>query len=95
MTALVDWLTGAQSEARANEVDRVADAHVLLDTMLQGRSQVPVDIANAVDHERIVLAGHSYGAFRPAFATAGGSRGVAAHPHVRAIVGYQGLHTGQ
>ncbi len=86
--ALVDWLTGANSEARANEIDRVADAHLLLDTMVQGRSEVPVDIANAIDHERIVLAGHSYGAYT-AFATAAGSRGVAAHPHVRAIVGYQ------
>jgi predicted dienelactone hydrolase len=86
--ALVDWLTGAQSEARANEVDRVADAHLVLDTMLHGRPEVPVDIANAIDHERIVLAGHSYGAYT-AFATAAGSRGVAAHPHVRAIVAFQ------
>ena len=86
--SLVDWLMGANSDARTNEIDRVADAHLVLDTVLQGRPEVPVDIANAIDHERIVLAGHSYGAYT-AFATSAGSRGVAAHPHVKAIVGYQ------
>ena len=86
--ALADWLLGANSDARTNEVDRVADAHLVLDAVLRGGPEVPVDIANSVDRDRIVLAGHSYGAYT-AFATAAGSRGVAAHPHVSAIVGYQ------
>jgi len=86
--SLVDWLTGANSDARTNEIDRVADALLVLDAVLHGRLPVPVGIADAVDHERIVLAGHSYGAYT-AFATSAGSRGVAAHPHVKALVGYQ------
>jgi dienelactone hydrolase len=86
--ALVDWLLGTHSDDRTNEVDRVADAHFLLHAVLSGTAPVPVDVANAIDHERVVLAGHSYGAYT-AYATVAGSRGVAAHEHVRAIIGYQ------
>ncbi len=87
--ALADWLLGTHTDDLTNETNRVADAHFVLDTLLQGRPQVPVDIANAIDRQRIALAGHSYGAYT-AFATAAGSRGVAAHPHVGAIVAFQG-----
>lgn len=86
--ALADWLLGTHSDDRTNEMDRVADAHVVLHAMLAATDPVPVDIANAVDHGQVVLAGHSYGAFT-AFATAAGSRGVPAHPQVRAVVGFQ------
>lgn len=86
--SLVDWLTGQNTEARTNEIDRVADANLLLDAVLGGDTAIPADIAGAVDRDRIVLAGHSYGAYT-AFATAAGSRGVPAHPHARAIVGFQ------
>jgi len=85
---LIDWLLGNNDDDRTNEVNRVADAHFLLHALLSGDPAVPVDLVNAVDHERIVLAGHSYGAYT-AFATAAGSRGVAAHDRVRAIVGLQ------
>lgn len=86
--SLLDWLTGQNTEARTNEIDRVADANLLLDAALGAGGAIPADITAAVDRDRIVLAGHSYGAYT-AFATAAGSRGVAAHPHARAIVGYQ------
>lgn len=86
--ALVDWLLGTHSDDRTNEVDRVADAHFVLQALLTAAAPVPVDVANAVDHGRVVLAGHSYGAYT-AYATAAGSRGVAAHPHVRAVIGFQ------
>ncbi|MDO8389264.1 MAG: alpha/beta fold hydrolase [Actinomycetota bacterium] len=86
--ALFDWLLGTHTDDRTNEVNRVADAHLVLDTFLQGRAEVPIDVANAIDHEQVVLAGHSYGAYT-AFATAAGSRGVAAHPKVQAIIGLQ------
>lgn len=86
--ALFDWLLGTHTDDRTNEVNRVADGHLVLDTFLQGRPEVPVDIANAIAHDQVVLVGHSYGAFT-AFATAAGSRGVAAHPKVQAVVGYQ------
>ncbi len=86
--ALVDWLVGNNDDDRTNEVNRVADAHFVLHDLLNGNSAVPVDLLNAIDHDRIVLIGHSYGAYT-AFATAAGSRGVAAHDRVRAIVGLQ------
>jgi len=86
--ALFDWLLGTNTDDRTNEVNRVADAHLVLDTLLQGRPEIPVDVANAIDHDHVVLAGHSYGAYT-AFATAAGSRGVAAHPKVQAIIGLQ------
>ena len=85
---LVDWLLGTNTDDRTNEVNRVADAHLVLDTFLQARSEVPVDIANAIAHDKVVLAGHSYGAYT-AFATAAGSRGAAAHPKVQAVIGLQ------
>ena len=86
--ALVDWLLGNNDDDRTNEVNRVADAHFVLHALLNGDAAVPVDVINAIDHDRIVLAGHSYGAFT-AFATAAGSRGVAAHDRVRAVIGLQ------
>lgn len=85
---LTDWLLGNNDDDRTNEVNRVGDAHFVLHALLSGDAALPVDVANAVDHERVVLAGHSYGAYT-AFATAAGSRGVAAHDRVRAIVGLQ------
>lgn len=85
---LIDWLLGNHDDDRTNEVNRVADAHFLLHELLNGSPEVPVDILNAIDHERIALAGHSYGAYT-AFATVAGSRGVAAHDRVRAVVGLQ------
>lgn len=85
---LFDWLTGTQSDDRTNEVNRVADAHLVLNALLAGDPSVPADVMSAVDHDRVALAGHSYGAYT-AFAVAAGSRGVAPHSSVRAIVGFQ------
>lgn len=85
---LFDWLTGTQTDDRTNEVNRVADAHLVLDAVLDGHAQVPAPITAAVDRARVALAGHSYGAYT-AFAVAAGSRGVASHPAVRAIIGFQ------
>ncbi len=85
---LFDWLTGTQSDDRTNEVNRVADANLLLDALLNGSASVPADVAAAIDHSRVALAGHSYGAYT-AFAATAGSRGVAPHPAVRAIIGFQ------
>ncbi|CAB4365629.1 MAG: hypothetical protein F2681_05020 [Actinobacteria bacterium] len=87
--SLFDWLLGTNTDDRTNEVNRVADAHLILDTFLALPGDlVPIDVANAIDHTKVALAGHSYGAFT-AFATAAGSRGVAAHPKVQAVVGMQ------
>ncbi|MEQ1704095.1 MAG: hypothetical protein ABMA25_28645 [Ilumatobacteraceae bacterium] len=86
--SLMDWLTGQQADNRTNEINRIADAHFVISALLHGAAEVPVEIANAIDHERIALAGHSYGAFT-AFGTAAGSRGVASHPKVKAVVGFQ------
>ena len=87
--ALMDWLAGQQADNRTNEINRVADAHFLLAAMLHAVDGVPVDVANAIDHDQIVLIGHSYGAFT-AFGAAAGSRGVAPHPKVKAVVAFQG-----
>jgi len=85
---LFDWLTGTQSDDRTNEVNRVADANLVLNALLEGHPAVPADVTSAIDHDRVALAGHSYGAYT-AFAVAAGSRGVDPHPAVRAIIGFQ------
>ena len=86
--ALLDWMLGQHADDRTNEVNRVADAHFLLAALLGEHPLVSSDLRAAIDPEQVVLAGHSYGAYT-AFATAAGSRGVAAHPSVKAIVGFQ------
>lgn len=86
--ALADWLLGTHVDDRTNEVNRVADAHLLVRTMLHGHPSIDVGVLNAVDHDRIVLMGHSYGAYT-ALATVAGARGVAPHDRVRAVVGFQ------
>ena len=85
---LFDWLTGTQTDDKTNEINRVADANCLLDALLDGGSEVPADISAAIDRDRVALAGHSYGAYT-AFAVAAGSRGVAPHRAVKAVVGFQ------
>lgn len=86
--ALVDWLSGRHSDDRTNEVNRVGDAHLVLGAMLHGHAEIPADIAALVDPIRVVLAGHSYGAYT-AYATAAGSRGADPHEHVAAVIGFQ------
>ncbi len=85
---LVDWLTAQQTDDRTNEVNRVADAHLVIDALLHGHPEVPLGITEVLDHDRIAIAGHSYGAYT-AFATAAGSRGVDPHDRVRAVIGFQ------
>lgn len=86
--ALADWLSGNHVDDRTNETNRVADAHAVLAALTHGHDAVPVGVVNAIDHRRIVIAGHSYGAYT-AFATAAGARGVEPHPHVAAVIGFQ------
>ena len=86
--SLLDWLTGSQTDDATNEANRLADAHLVIDAVIHGAEGVPLDITNSVDPTRLVVAGHSYGAYT-AFAAAAGDRGVASHPSVRAVVGYQ------
>jgi predicted dienelactone hydrolase len=86
--ALLDWLTGRHVDDRTNEVNRVGDAHLVLDALLHGHEAVPSAITSMIHHERVALAGHSYGAFT-AFATAAGSRGIEAHERVGAVIGFQ------
>ncbi|MEX1106245.1 MAG: hypothetical protein WEB78_08610, partial [Ilumatobacteraceae bacterium] len=85
---LTDWLLGTHTDDRTNEVNRVADAHLVLRAMLHGDDNIPVDVLNSIDHARVALAGHSYGAYT-ALATAAGARGVEAHDVVRAAVVFQ------
>jgi predicted dienelactone hydrolase len=85
---LTDWLLGSHVDDRTNEINRVGDAHALLAALSPGGSMLPADVMAAIDHARVALAGHSYGAYT-AFATAAGARGVPAHDRVRAVVGLQ------
>lgn len=85
---LSDWLLGTFADDRTNEMNRVADAHALLVELQPGGAVLPPELLAAIDHDRLVLAGHSYGAYT-AFATAAGARGVPAHDRVRAVVGLQ------
>ena len=87
---LMDWLSGRHSDDRTNEVDRLADAHLLIAAMTDAAPEgvepaMPADVRGCVDADRIVVLGHSYGAFT-AFAASAGSRGVARHERVRAAV---------
>lgn len=86
--ALADWLLGSNVDDRTNEINRVGDAHFLVRALIHGHDGLPVDVLNAVDHDRIVLAGHSYGAYT-ALATAAGARGVASHDRIAATVVFQ------
>jgi predicted dienelactone hydrolase len=85
-----DGLADRPAGGQPHERDQPGRRRTLRDlgAAARRRGPVPVEIANAIDHERIALAGHSYGAFT-AFGTAAGSRGVAPHPKVRAVVGFQ------
>jgi predicted dienelactone hydrolase len=85
---LTDWLLGTHADDRTNEVNRVGDAHLLIDALVHGHDAIPSDVLAAVDHDRIALAGHSYGAYT-ALATAAGARGVAPHDRVGAVVTFQ------
>ena len=85
---LLDWLGGTASDDRTNEVDRVADAHLLLESILGDQPVIDADLRAVIDEGGVVLAGHSYGAYT-AFGAAAGSRGMPPHAHVRAVVGYQ------
>ena len=85
---LTDWLLGTHADDRTNEVNRVGDAHLLIHALVHGHPSIGVGVLNAVDHDRIVIMGHSYGAYT-ALATVAGARGVAAHDRVKAIVGFQ------
>ncbi len=85
---LLDWLIGANVDDRSNEVNRVLDAGFLLDSLLSPSGSVPADVACLIDPSRVVLMGHSYGAYT-AFASAAGARGVPARSEVSAVVGLQ------
>ncbi len=85
---LADWLLGTFVDDRANEIARVADAHLLIDSLLGGHEAFAADVTAAIDRDRVVLAGHSYGAYT-AFATVAGARGLDPHPAVRAVIGFQ------
>lgn len=85
---LTDWLLGTFADDRTNEVNRVADAHLLLRAFTHGHPSIGVGVLNAVDHDRIVLMGHSYGAYT-ALATAAGARGVPPHERLKALVCFQ------
>ena len=86
--ALADWLMGTHVDDRTNETNRVGDAHALMHALLHGDDAIAVDVLNAIDGDRVVLAGHSYGAYT-ALATAAGARGVEPHDRVRALALYQ------
>jgi predicted dienelactone hydrolase len=85
---LTDWMLGAHADDRTNEVNRVADAHLLIHALVHGHDAIGVDVLNAVDHDRIAIAGHSYGAYT-ALATVAGARGVPRHDRVGAAVVFQ------
>ncbi len=81
---LTDWLLGSFVDDRTNEINRVGDAHAVLAELGPGGTLLPAVLIDAIDHERVALAGHSYGAYT-ALATAAGARGVPAHDRVRAV----------
>ena len=89
--ALADWLLGTNVDDRTNEINRVGDAGFLLDSLLAGprtTSALPPELLAAIDSGRVVVVGHSYGAYT-ALATAAGVRGVDPDHRVGAVIGLQ------
>lgn len=74
--ALGDWLSGTQVDDRTNEANRLADAAHLVSSLVDG-SSLPVDLAEAADLGRLVIAGHSYGAYTALASAAAGTLPVA------------------
>lgn len=85
---LVDWLSGTQTDDDTNERNRVGDALAVLDALRHAWPGVPVEVANNVDLDHVILAGHSYGAYT-ALAVAAGERGAPPVPGVRGVIGLQ------
>lgn len=86
---LLDWLLGTFVDDTTNEANRVGDLAAVLSAVLDGSSAVPADITAAVDRERVVGIGHSYGA-HGLFAAVAGRRGAAPERRMRALVSLQG-----
>jgi len=82
------WFSGRNLDDRANEVQRLNDAHAVIDAFVHAGDDVPAAIAEVVDRRCVAVAGHSYGAYT-AFAAAAGSHGIPAHPAVSAVIGLQ------
>ena len=82
---LGDWLLGAAVNDETNEAQRVADVRCVLDAALGERDGLV--LLPEIDRTRIVVAGHSYGAFT-ALALAGAEQ---PDPRVRAVAGLQSL----
>jgi predicted dienelactone hydrolase len=58
---LADWMLGTAVEDAVNEVQRVADVHFVMDTLLANPARLaPLD---QVDDTRVAVVGHSYGGF--------------------------------
>ncbi len=57
---LGDWLLGAAVDDATNEAQRQADLRFVLDTATQSHAIIPAGAR--IDHTRIAVAGHSYGA---------------------------------
>lgn len=82
---LADWLLGAAVDDETNETQRVDDVRFVLDAALGERPGL--ELAPAIDTDRIAVAGHSYGAFT-ALAIAGAETTDA---RVRGVAGLQSL----
>ena len=82
---LIDWLVGTAVDDATNEIQRVDDARCVLDAVLGTSPGLPV--TSVVDHERIAVAGHSYGAYT-ALALAGAEP---PEPRIRAVAGLEPL----
>jgi dienelactone hydrolase len=82
--SLGDWMVGAAVDDATNETNRVADTRFVLDAVLDTAGPLST-IAAQVDHDRIAVAGHSYGGFT-ALSVASGAD---ADPRVRAVAGLQ------
>ena len=82
--ALGDWILGAAVDDATNELNRVADAHFVLDAALDIAGPL-ASIAAHVDGDRVAAAGHSYGGFTALSIASGATK----HPRVRAVAGLQ------
>jgi len=82
--ALADWLLGTNVDDGTNEVNRVADARFVLDTVFDPRGPLAT-VGAHIAAGRVAAAGHSYGGFT-AFTLAGGAE---PDPRVRAVAGLQ------
>lgn len=85
---LIDWLTGQNADDQTNEIQRLGDISFVINQLLSSTAGLENLPRNLFDHNRVYVAGHSYGGLT-AIVSATGIHDIDPDPRVRAIAGAQ------